>query len=207
MAAKEAYPSQLDLEEPKVHNLSLAALVGRYVETVPPGHSLYVDHPGFIQFGDLEPLTAYYVVRTALLALALVLAWRFRRPWSRPAGGTNFAGEWAAVCLLCAMAAPVCWKQHLVVMVPALFLSVRAVLSHPTGTRWRSAALVLIGSIFLGTKQFILGKDLSLLALSYKVDTVAALLLLLLVLTLPEAKRQGQTVPRLSLRSVQADAA
>jgi hypothetical protein len=207
MAAKEAYPSQLELEEPKVYNLSLAALVGRYVQTVPPRHPLYVDHPGFIQFGDLEPLTAYYVVRAALLALALVLAWRFRRPWSRPAGGTNFAGEWAAVCLLSSLAAPVCWKQHLVVMVPALFLSLRAVLNHSGGLHWRWAVLLLIGIIFLGTKQFVLGRDLSLLALSYKVDTVAALLLLLLVLTLPETKRQTQTVPRRALSSVRADAA
>jgi hypothetical protein len=193
-AVKDAYPSQGELEQPMYYNLSLFALVARYVETYPPGHPLFLNIPGFVQFGNLEPLTAYYVVRGTLLALALMLAWRFRRAWPRQAGSADLASEWAAVCLLCALAAPVCWKQHMVLMLPALFLTVRSILVQPSW--WRSALLSMTGVVFLGTKNLALGKDWSTLALSYKIDTLAALLLLLLVLTLPKSKTQIQAVIR-----------
>jgi hypothetical protein len=184
-SARQAYPSQLELEKPKVYNLSFAALVARYLETHPADHPLYIDHPGFVQFGRLEPLTAYYVTRGAMLVLALILVWRLRRPWTGAEGqGVAFAPEWAVACLLCALLAPVCWKQHLVVMLPALFLSVRSALVSPRESYWRLAALGLAGVLFLGTKRFVLGTDWSLLALSYKVDTVGVLLLLATVLTL-----------------------
>jgi hypothetical protein len=193
-SAREAYPSQQELEEPKFYNLSLAALVARYAETYPPDHPLYMDHPAFVQFGNLEPLTAYYVVRGAMLALALLLAWRFRRAWASedtPKKSINLAHEWAAVCLLCALLAPVCWKQHLILMLPALFLVVHSALASPRA-HGRFLGLVVIGVLFLGSKHFVLGRTLSALALSYKIDTVAVLLLLALVLTIAKRREPVQ---------------
>jgi hypothetical protein len=192
-SAREAYPSQLQREEPKVYNLSLAAAVARYLETYPRGHPLYLDHPAFRQFGDLDPLTAYYIVRGALLAVGLVVAWRCRRRWTTQDGGNDIACEWAAVCALCAIASPVCWKQHLIVITPAMFLALRSVLAGPTLLTWRTAALGIIGAVFLLSREFVTGKQLSLVLQSYKLDTYAILLLLVVVLTSP---RQAANIAR-----------
>lgn len=184
--ARQAYPSQLDLEEPKVYNLSLQAAVARYLETYPPGHPLYLDHPAFLQPGDLPAETAYGVVRGVGLLLALLLAWRFRRRWRRTAAGQDLAAEWAAVCLLCAILSPVCWKQHLVLILPAAYLSLRGVLSQTRLRKWRLAALLGVASVFLLSRHFVVGGAWADVLLSYKVDTYAILVLLLLVLTLPK---------------------
>ena len=81
----------------------------------------------------LDSQSAYFVVRGILLALACALAYQFRRPWWEEPGAGRLAPEWAVVCLLSALLAPICWKQHLVLALPALFLVVRSslVLDRP----------------------------------------------------------------------------
>src|SRR5207237_7563440 len=49
-ATRQAYPDQL-VEPQRTDNLSLAALLARNLESYPPGHPLYVDHPLCWQFG------------------------------------------------------------------------------------------------------------------------------------------------------------
>ncbi len=181
-SAKRAYPSQLELEAPKVYNLSLHAAIARNLETYPPSHPLHLDHPAFFQFGDLSPPTAYYAVRGIVLLFALVLAWRFWGGWSRSDGPPNLANEWAAVCILCAILSPVTWKQHLVLMLPSLFLILRNFLSGTGVPRWRWITIAVVAVVFLVRRELI-GKPLALVLLAYKVDTIAVLLLMLLVLT------------------------
>ncbi len=202
--AKQAYPSQLEFEQPMTYNLSFAALAARYLETHPENHPLYISHPAFFQFGDLDGATAYYCVRGLTLLLGLALAWRFfpsLRSGSRQTSdadaygtlassatnpmGRSFAYEWAAMCLLCALLAPVCWKQHLVVILPALYLVWHSVLATNTSQRLRLATLAVVALIFIGTRHFVLGKALALVAMSYKFDTMGVLLVLFLVLRIP----------------------
>ncbi len=188
-------PSQPTIEEAKPQNISLKAALARYLETYPPGHPLFLDHPAFFQFGALEPRAAKLAVNAALALLACVLAWRYRRQWApsgaessastESPGSSELPAEWAAVCLLCAILSPFCWKQHLVLVLPAIFLTVRCVLGAAVVPRWRIAALTLIGLIVLLSRRGVTGYDLSILLLSYKVDTVAMMLALCLVLTLP----------------------
>ncbi|MGF1581535.1 MAG: glycosyltransferase family 87 protein [Gemmataceae bacterium] len=194
-SAKQAYPSQLELEAPKVYNLSLHATIARNLETYPPSHPLHLDHPAFFQFGNLPPLTAYYAVRGVLLVLGLILAWRFWGNWSQSNGSPRFAHEWAAVCILSAILSPVTWKQHLVLMLPALFLIFRNFLSEPSVAPWRRVSLLIVALIFLIRRELI-GKPLALVLLAYKVDTFAVLLLMLLILT-PSRKSQSQDEPKL----------
>jgi hypothetical protein len=182
--ARKAYPTQL-LELPRPYNLSLAALVARNVETYPPGHPLYFDHPLLVQPGSLGPEEAFLAVRGVLLAFGLVLAWRFRRAWPAEGRSGDLAAEWAAASILCAILSPVCWKQHLVVILPAVFLLLRATLATPHPPRLRVAALLGIAGVINLTRDFVVGRDLSTVLVSYKVDTLAILLLLWLVLKVP----------------------
>jgi hypothetical protein len=191
--ARQAYPSQLERERPRVINLSFNAAVARYLETYPPGHPLYLDHPAFVQFGDLEPLTAFYVVRGALVVLGLLLAWRCRKRWTTQDGQPDLAAEWAAACILCAILSPVCWKQHLVLIAPAVFLAVRSVLAGGPWVVWRSTALGAIGGVILLSREFVVGKAMTLVLQSYKLDTFAVLLLLLVVLTMPRRASAAAT--------------
>src|SRR5690606_24282804 len=57
-SAKVVDPAENAVEVAKPHNLSLAGTVGRYLETYPPEHPLYINHPAFVQFGNLSPLAA-----------------------------------------------------------------------------------------------------------------------------------------------------
>ncbi len=176
-------PGQGTIEPAKPQNLSLQAALARYLETYPPGHPLHLDHPAFFQFGALGPRAAQLTVKGTLVALACVLAWRFRRRWA--AHDADLPAEWAAACLLCAIVSPFCWKQHLVMVLPALFLTIRSLLGSATMPRWRIATLALIGAIVLLSRRGVVGHELSIVLLSYKADTLAMMVALLLVLTLP----------------------
>lgn len=198
-AHRTAYPELPDFEPPKPQNQSLHAAVARYLETYPPGHPLNLEpHPLFHQFGSLDGETAYRVVRGAILALGLVLAWRFRRSGTGPHGVSDFPAEWAAVCMLCALAAPLCWKQHLIVALPAALLVARTAVSDDPSARRRLAALACIAVALVLTRHSIVGRETSVVFLSYKVDTMLMLGLLTMALTTPTAAaRSSTTVSRL----------
>ena len=187
-AHRTAYPELPDFELPKPQNQSMHAAVARYVETYPPGHPLNLEpHPLFKQFGSLDGETAYRVVRGTILAFGLLLAWRFRRSGNGPSGASDLPVEWAAVCLLCALAAPLCWKQHLIVALPAALLVARTAVSQDASAKRRLAALAAIGIALVLTRHSIVGRETSVVFLSYKVDTMLMLGLLGLVLTSPTA--------------------
>jgi len=175
-------------EVPRHQNQSLPFSIARYLQTYPPGHSLYIDHPLFLQFGNLKTATANYVVKSILLVFSGILAWRFRHPWKNESKRDNFLSEWATVMLLCALLSPLNWIYHYVLALPALFLTLRAHLSTHFIPRWRSIILGIIGFKVLLLHRFFLGHDLSIIMLSYKFDAFAMLLLMMLVLTISTEK-------------------
>jgi hypothetical protein len=188
------YPSLMESEAPKQHNLCLQAMLARYLVTYPSDHPLYLDHAAFLQFGNLPPDVAKRVMQGMLLCLAAVLAWRFRRRWEPTYAG--LPAEWAVACLLCALLAPLCWKHHLVVALPGVFLVLHAGLA--TG-RWgwgRIAALVFVGVVVLGTRHTLLGRELSVVLLSYKLLTMAMLAILALTLNTGRSSTQSAAAPR-----------
>lgn len=183
-AAHNAYPSLLQFEPPKPQNLSLQSLFARYLETYPPGHPLYLEHPAFVQFGALDRETAYQTVRGLMLAFAAVIAWRCRRRFGPEDTQADVAPQWAAMCMLCAILAPLCWKQHLVVILPAMFLTLRSALIGQPAARLRWALLGFIAAVILLGRHAVGGREFSIVLMSYKIDTMAILLLLGLVLTI-----------------------
>ncbi len=200
----DAYPSPGHIEAPKHQNVSLRAALARLLETYPPGHSLHLDHPLFVQFGALDVPTAKRTIYGVILLMGAAVAWRMRRPWravrpalTQDAPHAPFARDWAVACLFAALLSPVCWKHHTVLALPAAFLVGRRVVAGTTtgvraGLFWVSAAAILLG------RKFLLGDELALVWLSYNLDTLALLTFGALVLYGPVVDRSAATGGSLS---------
>ena len=178
-------PADFLIEMPKHQNQSLPLALTRYLRTWPAQHPLCLAHPWFVQFGTLSTEACHRVVRGVLFLIAGVLACRWRRPWRVSNSCGNLATEWAAATLFCALLSPLCWLQHLVLVLPCLFLAIRAGLPMADQPRWRAALIGLIGIIVLLLQRDVVQRELSILVLSYKLDTFACLLALLLSQTIP----------------------
>jgi hypothetical protein len=175
-------------------NQSLKSALARLVQYYPPGHSLHLGHPAFIQFVQLDVDSARRFVTLTTLCLLAAVAWRLRRrswPLEKP-----LAFEWAALGVLATLLSPFCWKQHLVVTLPAMYLVIRHQLLERESSlaagrrvlaawRWRTAAICLFAGLTLFAARGVLSAAQAELALSYKVFTLAGLISLALVLTLP----------------------
>jgi hypothetical protein len=180
-------PAENGIEPPNPRNINLTVAIARFLQTYPKGHPLHLEHPAFVQFGNLDPQTAGRVVKVLLLVFAGVLAWRFRHVWGAGERQADITTEWAAVCVLSALMSPLCWKQHLVVLLPAVFLTWRVVLSNPRESRRQIIGLAVVGLLAIVLKRGLLGRELSIVMMSYKFDTLAALLVMGLVLSLPRS--------------------
>ena len=185
LSKQAAYPSVPGIEEPKIQNVSLRAGIARYLETWPAGHPLNVDHPWFFQFGNLDPVTAKRVVMVAILLLGTLVALRMRKPWVDPPQNWNLLAEWGTACVFVALMSPICWRQHLITALPCAYLAVRSNLAQKMNWRWGAVALVTV--IVLCSRREVIGRDLAHVVLTYKLDTLAVLLLSGLALSLPRA--------------------
>jgi hypothetical protein len=190
-----ADPVENTLEPPNQRNQSLVLALARLAQTYPPGHALYLENSLFVQFGNLEPAAAKRFVQAFLLLLAAVLAWRFRKSCSLSDLRDEAPREWAAVTLLAAILSPLCWQQHLVLVIPVVYLVVRAALEPGELSTWqrRLAWLAAIVMLFAGQRD-LLGHDFFMVLMAYKVHTWAALAALTLVLSLRSS--DAQSIPR-----------
>jgi hypothetical protein len=194
-AAHQAYPSLLDREPPKPENLSLYAAITRYLQSYPAGHPLHLNHPWFRQFGALPPMTAYYALYGILAGLGLWYAWKARRRWEDAEASSAMPAEWATLCALSALLSPLCWKQHLIIALPCAYLVLRDMLVSPSPGRLRIAVMVLIAAVVYLGRRFVLGSELSVLVMSYKIDTLAVVALLLGALSLASRRVVTETKP------------
>jgi hypothetical protein len=212
-----AYPSLPNGWDLNVNNMSLLAGIARYLETYPKihplyhedhplffkEHPLYVEHPLFFQFGNLAPRTAKITMFGILGALGLWFAWKTRRPWDRieDQQSLGLGGEWAAVCVLCALLSPLCWKQHVVLILPCMYLVIRSVISTTGGRGWRMAMIGGCGALMcLFPGPDIFGGNLSAVLHSYKLHTLGCTIIMIWTLCLPQG-RTGSAVLALPTRS------
>lgn len=187
----DAYPSiPYGIEAPKTQNNSLRAGLARFVETYPPGHSLYLDHPLFFQFGNLPVDQAKRVVNGLILLLGAVIALCMRRSWTGDMGKQRLLKDWAVACVFAALLSPLCWKQHLVVLIPAVYLVARWLLSGPSVTRGQVALIAFCSAAWLFSHRLVLGRELTLVLQSYHLMTWSALALVWLVMKLPNQTQQ-----------------
>ena len=191
-----ADPSENGVEPPNHRNQSLTFAIARFVTTYPPGHILSLEHPLFTQFGNLDPAAAKRVILGSLLFLATFLAWCFRKSFA--SAPDNLPREWATVTLLTALLSPLCWVQHLVLVLPAVYLLVRASLEAGGLSAWKIGLIRLLATVMtLGGQGDILGRSLYLVVMSYKVHTWAALIVLVMIMTMsrPKSARTILTLP------------
>lgn len=212
-------PTANGVEPPRHVNRNLKLAIARFLQTYRPGrdedgnlrsgHELFIPHPDdileggdvlsdarphplFFQFLDLSPKVTNIVATGMLMVFALVLAVLFRHKFGCAPPYADLVPEWAVVTALCALLSPLCWGQHLVLMIPALFLSMRVGLGR-TDAKWRGIFIGIIAVIVLGPQRELIGKELWLIIHSYKLQTIASLLCLLLVLTLPKNSTTSRT--------------
>ena len=204
-------PTANGVEPAKHQNRSLTSALARCLMTFESGHPLFIPHPRdvtdeavslerrrphplFLQLLDLSPRRASHVVSAALLVLALGLAYRSRRPWGVIVASGSFSAEWTGAMILCAILSPLCWGQHMVLLIPAVFLIISDHLSGGSPRR-RTLMLCLIAGLILGPQRELIGRELWVILHSYKLGTIAALLILFLVLGLRRAFEKYDVLP------------
>jgi alpha-1,2-mannosyltransferase len=178
------------VEPPNPRNLGLMSLFSRYLQTYPAEHPLYVQHWAFAQFGNLDHDTARLAARCGMLLLGALVAWRLWGTWT--VRSPNLPAQWAAICVFAALLSPLCWRQHLVLVWPALFLLVGSLLGRPLASmasRWAwilmSASVVLLWA----PQNEVIGSEWTTILLASKLDTVIFLIWALVLL-----RRCGPTV-------------
>ena len=163
--------------ELRVQNQALRPALMRYLVSYPEDHPLRPLHPGSLPALNLAPPTASGLATLAMLGLLAVCAWQARRRYH---GSSDPAWllEASAVLVLAALFSPVTWVQHLVLLVPALYL----IASEDRGIRRlgspATAAMAAYVVLALVLNREVLGKDLYLLLLSYYSHTLCMLLVL-----------------------------
>lgn len=161
------------VEPPSSSNQGLMAALARYLRTYPEGHPLHLVHPLSLSFGDFDQDTARTLAKGATLALGLAIAWGMRRSWTTR--DPRLPYEWAVVCIFTALMSPMCWRQHLVLGVPAGFLLWRALLAGPTVSRARLCLALGLAAAVLFPQRELWGREFTEVFFFYKLDTLALL--------------------------------
>lgn len=177
-----ADPSENGVEKPELRNQSLPLMLARLVQKYPVGHPLHIESDAYVCLGSFDAPQAKKFVRGVLGCLALVLAWRFRKSADVSDQGVSLAGEWAAVCILIAILSPLCWLQHLVLVIPAALLVARAAATRNVG-RWQMVAAGAATALVLLVHRDLIGATLCDMLSCYQPHTIAALVAMLLCLT------------------------
>lgn len=172
--------SLIGFEPPRHQNQSLRALFARYLQGYAADHPIHRDydlsqHPLFVQFLSLAPPWPARLYQGAVLALGLLFAWLFRRPWAATPPQRRLA-EWSALPIVAALLSPLAWLHHFAVALPALWLSLAILAQRRQGAGAQLAAGVIALVAFV-LQRDLLQRDLSVVELSYKLDAMAMMLL------------------------------
>jgi hypothetical protein len=182
------------LNEQRVRNQSLRQTLMRYLVTVPEDHPLRRDDPGYVPVLNLPAQTAKVLTVAITLSLLVSFCWYTRHPF-KERDDPAWLRESSAVLILALLLSPVTWVQHLVWLVPAIYLIMTDAWSNKSLGKPAMIALSIYVILVVGLNYETLGRKNFAILLSYHPFTVAMLLVLaMLVFT---AKRPGQvTAPR-----------
>jgi alpha-1,2-mannosyltransferase len=174
-------PSTGVLGPDSLQNMALRPALARYLIQLPPGHPGRASHPLYLDFLQLPPAMAGWVVRLMLLALLAVFMWWSRRPVTSRTD-SRFLWELSAVSILMLLFSPITWGQHCVALLPACYFISALLVSRGGLPRWM-LTLLLVYILFVPVlSRDLVGRDLALLLQSYHVETFSILGLLAIVL-------------------------
>lgn len=167
-------------------NIALRPALMRYL--------VHQEHFG--RFGDPPPLdllnlpapVAHAIVNAILLTIVLVfLWWSFGRVANRD--DPRLLWELSAVGILMVLASPITWGQHCVALLPACFLigALFAVRARMPG--WIVTLLAFYIPICVLAGRDLIGRDISLVLVSYHVSTFCIVGLLPILLAGPRLQR------------------
>jgi alpha-1,2-mannosyltransferase len=171
--------------EHRLQNQALKPAVLRYLVTFPEGDPRHLAHPADVPLLNLNAATADRIATLAVLGLVLVFACWARTPYRAP-DEPRWLLECSGVLVLTALLSPVAWVQHLVVVIPALYLIVAAG-RRRLGTA-ATAAVVVYAILAVVLNREVVTRELYLVFLSYHAQTLCMLLILaVLMLRRPTA--------------------
>jgi len=176
--------------EQRVQNQSLKLAVTRYLVTYPSGHPLRLSHPGYVSTMDVDPDVARWMAAGILGLLLLLCAWLTRGGYRGP-DDPRWLLECSAVLILALLLSPVTWTQHLVLIIPALYLIMSQ--AYGIGRLGSTASVAVWAYVILALllNRELLGKGDYILLLSYHIHTLALLLVLAVILFRRPAVHSG----------------
>ncbi len=107
--------------EQQVRNQSLKQTLLRYLVTIPQDDSLRQKDPGYAPVLNLPPAAAQIAVLAAMASLLAFFGWTTRRPYEAQKD-PMWLRDSSALLIIALLLSPVTWIQHLVWLVPALYL-------------------------------------------------------------------------------------
>lgn len=107
--------------EQQVRNQSLKQTLLRYLVIIPDDHPLRQKDPGYVPVLNLPPAAAKLMVLTVMASLLAFFGWTTRRPYEGR-GDPMWLRDSSALLIIALLLSPVTWVQHLVWLVPALYL-------------------------------------------------------------------------------------
>ena len=184
-----------EINEVRVQNQALKPAVARLLTAYPPGHPLKLDHSLDFAVGHLDEPTANRLATLATLALLGAVAWWSRRAWVGR-DDPRMPLEMAAVLVLMPLLSPVTWLQHLSFLLPATYLLAA---EHLAFRRWSRPVAALIAVYVVVTvvcNRGLVGRDASLLMMSWHAHSWAMLGLLGLLMGVgPTTVRAADSAP------------
>lgn len=172
-----------DDNELRVQNQTLKLLALRALVNYPEGHPLWLEHPAFVSPVDLDPELAGRLANLGLLLVTGTCAWLSRRGYASRQD-PRWLLEMSGVLILMLLLSPVTWLQHVVFVLPALYLIVAQDQAIARLPRWGRIAMWAYIAMSLGLNREFLGRENYLLLLSYQMHTVCLLIVLAMLLIL-----------------------
>jgi alpha-1,2-mannosyltransferase len=146
--------------EQRVRNQSLRQTLMRYLVTLPEDDPVRLEDPGYVPLLNLPPTMARTIATALMVSLIIVFCWLARRPYEGR-GDPEWLRETSAVMIIALLLSPVTWVQHLVWLIPGLYVIVSDARTHERigwGTRLALGVYIMLALVLnyelLGKRNF-----------------------------------------------------
>ncbi|MGZ5504259.1 MAG: glycosyltransferase family 87 protein [Chthoniobacterales bacterium] len=175
-------------------NMALRPALARYLMHLPAEETSRAAQASYVDFLDMRPATAGWVIRIILIVLLAAFMWWSRKPFVRR-DDPRLLWEFAAVSILMLLVSPITWGQHCVALIPPCYFISALIVMRGELPRWMVGLLVVYLVFVPLLSRDLVGRDLALLLGSYHVETFSILGLLAVVLGCPRLHSSDRKRP------------